>query len=360
MKFLRHVIPGLKENFEVKLLVPDFGPSEDIDVEVDKVQLSSVVKAAGYPSAEISYKTMQAVKREVLQADVIFVQDLAVLGALAIHYGKKYGKKVVVYVHQLAWDQLAAVKTKSLRLKRIISAVGIRAAKSLYKKCNVVLLPSRGVAQSLERQGIRGRRAIVRLGVDTDMFAPAKNKQASKLKIKISKDKIVIGYCGRISKEKDLGTLLEAFETLKKKHSNLYLLLVGDGEDDEKKRFNGLKDVKITGFKENVIQYYQAMDIFVLSSLTETTSLATMEALSCGIPVIVTPVGRVKEYVHSGYNGFFFPKNSAAALSEKLNYLIRNPEQRIAMGERARKSMIGRSWKRTVAKLIRIFNDLEV
>ena len=79
--------------------------------------------------------------------------------------------------------------------------------------------------------------------------------------------------------------------------------------------------VVLTGPKNNLVPYYQAMDVYVLPSLSETSSLTTMEAMASGVPVITTPVGLIKEYVEDGRNGFFFPKRDADKLFQKIEYL---------------------------------------
>ena len=88
---------------------------------------------------------------------------------------------------------------------------------------------------------------------------------------------------------------------------------------------------------ENVVPYLHAMDIFVMPSLTETSSLSTLEAMQCGIPVIATPVGHIKEYVESGYNGFLFPRQNPGILMEKIKTLVDNPALRKKLGNNAHK-----------------------
>lgn len=73
---------------------------------------------------------------------------------------------------------------------------------------------------------------------------------------------------------------------------------MGDGLDSQKAFFKKNEDVILTGSTRNVLKYLQAMDLFVLPSLTETSSLATMEAMACGLPVVVTKVGYLKYYIN--------------------------------------------------------------
>ena len=190
------------------------------------------------------------------------------------------------------------------------------------------------------------------MGIDTQVFKPTLNKLEQKKKIGLE-NYTVIGYCGRISKEKDIPTLHKAFLRLKNKH-NLFLLIVGWGSKHNISIFKPLEDIKITGFLNDILPYLQAMDIFVLPSLTETSSLATMEAMACGLPVIATKVGYVKEYIIDKENGLFFPKNNDLVLSLKLEQLLKNKKLREKLGNNARKTALEKfSWDKTAEKIVK-------
>ena len=109
----------------------------------------------------------------------------------------------------------------------------------------------------------------------------------------------------------------------------------------------------MTGFVENVVPYLQATDIFVNPSITETTSLATLEAMKCGIPAITRKVGAPGEYIKNGYNGYHF--NNITDLKEKLTRLIENKKLRQQLGQNAQTTANKYNWEKTTQNLIRIF-----
>ncbi len=167
-------------------------------------------------------------------------------------------------------------------------------------------------------------------------------------------NKTIIGYVGRISNEKNINILMEAFEKLPNQN-NLQLLMVGDGNPKLVKKLKEINNCHVTGFVKNVEDYYQAMDIFVMPSLTETTSLATLEAMSCGLPVIATKVGFIKSYLVKDYNGLFFPRCSATMLAIKIEKLIKDPKLRTVLGHNARKMVAySFSWERSINKIKRL------
>ncbi len=81
------------------------------------------------------------------------------------------------------------------------------------------------------------------------------------------------------------------------------------------------------------------MDCYVLPSLTETTSLSTLEAMSCGLAVFATRVGYIKNYIKEGENGYLFPKKNAYLLSKKLELVAKDEKLRARLGKKARETV---------------------
>ena len=99
------------------------------------------------------------------------------------------------------------------------------------------------------------------------------------------------------------------------------------------------------------------MDVYVLPSLTETSSLGTMEAMACGLPVIVTQVGFLKQYIKEKANGMFFPQKNSMVLAMKIEYLLKNPALQRTLSTNARKTIVENfSWDHTADKIIKILD----
>ena len=89
-----------------------------------------------------------------------------------------------------------------------------------------------------------------------------------------------------------------------------------------------------------------------MPSLTETTSLATLEAMSSGLPVIVTKIGFMNSYIVKDHNGLFFPRNSSTLLAAKIEKLLKHPEVMERLGQQARKTVAyGFSWERSINRI---------
>jgi len=120
-----------------------------------------------------------------------------------------------------------------------------------------------------------------------------------------------------------------------------------------------LKNCTITGFVDNVYDYMKAMDVFVMPSLTETTSLATLEAMSSGLPVITSKVGFMKNYIVKDYNGIFFPRDSSTMLAMKIKKIRNDRDFRNKLSQNARKTIAySFSWERSINKIKRLLNKL--
>jgi len=343
-RFLFEIIPKLTDSYKITILAPKFDDKEyKIDgVDIVRMPVMKIQFGDLYP-AKFNYK---GVKKLVEQHDIVFIQSIAALGLSAVKAAKKLEKPIVAYAHVIEYE----IVTKSLgKMRLFVKHISKMFMKYAYNKINLLLVPFSEVGELFRKQGIKVPYAVVPLGVDSEKFKPAENKIEAKEKLNIDPKHIIIGYVGRIGREKNLLTLYRAFRKLEKRYDNIRLMIVGKGVKDEEKIFTQNRNIMMTGMQNDVVPYLQAMDIFVMPSLTETSSLATMEAMACGLPVVSTPVGLVKEYVEERRNGMFFPFKNSLVLSMKLEKLINNAQLRVRMGANARETMKEKyNWEKTV------------
>lgn len=151
---------------------------------------------------------------------------------------------------------------------------------------------------------------------------------------------IVIGYVGRLSREKRLDVLVDAFAALKTRR-DARLAFWGDGPEEaalrERVRALGVADrVQWHGTVEDVWPAYEACDIVTLCSPRESSSNMILEAMAAGRAVVVTGVGGLAELVGEGRNGLIVPPGDPPALARALESLIDNDVKRLCLGVRAR------------------------
>lgn len=350
--FIEKVLPELSKKYNITILAPKFSKREKKikGCKIKRLQTTKKIKVAGYKSIKLSRKNIKQIKKEIKNTDIIWSQDLGPIGALSIYYAKKYKKPVINYIHQLTWEQAVDIFNINNKIRKILSKIIYYLIRHLYNRCDLLMIPYPGLEKELYNRGIATPKRTIQLGVDSKRFTPPEDKGTAKEKIGISKDKFVIGYCGRLSKEKNLETLKKAYQEIKIKIPNSTLLIVGGGK--ERKLFTKLKDTKLAGSVKRPSPYYQAMDIFVMPSLTETTSLATLEAMSSSLPVIVTKVGYMKDYIRDKINGIFFPTENSYILEKKIEILFNNKEQREYLSENARKTILQKfTWEKTIKEI---------
>lgn len=350
LRFMEQFISRSRSAFDLQLLVPDFGQKKDS--AITSVALSRYVSLSGYHSMQLSRQNIYKIKTALQPADVVFIQGPALLSYLTMYYAPKFGKKTVVYLHVLPWELFA--KFAPPILNKLLAFIVKKVSILLYNRCQEILVPYPELENYLCSQGVKTKITVARLGVDIDRFTPTDNKEEWKRKLGLPTRKKIIGYVGRISREKNIGILLEAFRKLPGQEE-VFLLLVGDGPQQQKKVCTAMRNCRVTGFVEKVPDYLKAMDIFVMPSLTETTSLATLEAMASGLPVIATRIGFMQNYIIKGYNGTFFHRNNPLHLAAKIGQLLKEKKLRARLGRNARKTVAySFSWERSINKIKRI------
>lgn len=151
----------------------------------------------------------------------------------------------------------------------------------------------------------------------------------------------VIGSVGVFRAQKALDVLVRASAELLPRWPELRVLLVGDGA--ERARVEALADelrvaeaISFLGYRSDVPDVLRALDVAVCSSDFEGSPLAVMEYMDAALPVVATDVGGVPDLIESGTHGLLVPRRDHVALANALEQLLRDPERRRAMGERAR------------------------
>ena len=219
---------------------------------------------------------------------------------------------------------------------------------SLRKPRKIVTV-SKPFAAEIERQGApAGRIEIVHNAIRPNWAEAARAPEARAALSKslgIGADRTVILIVGRFSREKDHVTLVEAVHAVTQRGLNPHLLLVGDGPDRGLieaaiTRLGMAGRVTLTGQVPSAEPYYGAADIAVLSSRSEGSPNALLEAMAAGVPVAATAVGGIPEIAADRVNALLMPPGDSAAMMEALTTLMRDSALAANLAEAARREML--------------------
>ena len=188
-------------------------------------------------------------------------------------------------------------------------------------------------------------------GVDAEVeFSPERYGLSIRNQIRerqdIPRDAYVIGYVGRIVKDKGMRELAGAWSSLRNKYTNLHLLLVGPMESEDKllaeddALFRSDPRIHLTGYQKEVAPFYAAMDLFVMPSYREGFGLTNIEAAAMQLPVISTLIPGCIDSVKDGFTGTLVPARSTPELITAIERYMNNPELGREHGSAGRKRVL--------------------
>ena len=178
-------------------------------------------------------------------------------------------------------------------------------------------------------------------GVDVERFSPGPTNLRDSLGL--PREAQVVGFVGRLTRDKGLPELIEAFDAILAAKPNAHLLLVGwyDAAEDAldsriRSRIQRHPRIHTTGYVDDTAPYYRAMDLMVLPTRREGFPNVVLEAAASGIPVITTFSTGSCDSVLPEVTGLLIPPGYPEAITEAVLKLLRSPERRASMGTAAR------------------------
>jgi len=279
-------------------LLADF---EKIDVECDSLGLSRVAGMILGPGR---------IKRllEERPVDLVHVFDYRSTLLCANHV---MGVPRVVTCRQ-SYRHVFGPILGSIMMKSFLRACG---------GCERVVAVSNSI-RSLVENGVARQIDVIHNGIDLDRFKPVGEEEKRHLRSRLGlpPDKRVFLSVGFLSETKGAPTLIEAFLKGADGQSDV-LVLLGDGplREECSRLAAGRSNIRMVGFVDNVEDYLGAADVFVSASLTEGCPNAVMEAMACGLPVVLSDIPPHREILAFDERaGFVFTTKDAASLSIAL------------------------------------------
>jgi glycosyltransferase involved in cell wall biosynthesis len=349
-----------KTGHQVLLLGPDSGMNQYAGAEV--------IGTAGlpfpfYPELKFNFFRPLFLRRLYeFRPDVIHLVDPVILGATGLAAARLLNRPLISSYH----TNLAAycsyfgfgLLTQPMWLYN----------RFIHNQCSLTFCPSASTVAMLRKQGFEHLRIWPR-GVNAELFQPERYNEslrASWLQQRTNpEEKVVILYVGRVSWEKNLKLLVQAY--LGMNHEHCHLVIVGDGPASTELR-QELADVPVTftGYLSGaaLADAYASADLFAFPSFTETFGQVVLEAMASGLPIVGLLSDGVRDLVHEGQTGLLLASESLPqeaqvhAYQEMLTQLIQDRDLRLRMSRQARAEACRRSWHEAMECLVQGYREV--
>lgn len=197
----------------------------------------------------------------------------------------------------------------------------------LFKRVNRIIGCARSVREDVLKNNWsvpREKISVLENSVDYERFADVSiSKEDAKRILGLPSDAFVFGTIGRLAPTKGQLYLIEAFAKVKQKLPKSMLLLIGDGRLENVLRAEASKtgfgkSIHFFGWRTDIPQILKALDVFVLSSLSEGITRAILEAMAAGVPCVATEVGGILEIISGNNVGTLVPPKDSEALTQAM------------------------------------------
>jgi glycosyltransferase involved in cell wall biosynthesis len=215
---------------------------------------------------------------------------------------------------------------------------------------DAILVGSRYVRDTFVAEGVAPAKILVAAyGVDVQLYSPLPQPRPP--------GRFEVVFAGQIGQRKGLSYLLRAYRAFA--HADSRLTLVGSivGSTEPLQPYRELFRHVPHLTRPALAEVLRSADVLVLPSLVEGMPLTVLEAMACGLPVIVTANGP-QDVVRDGIDGYLVPSRDAAAIGERLERLYRDRELRVALGRNARARALEFTWSAYAARVERQLDEL--
>lgn len=284
------------------------------------------------------FKNSLNLKKQIkeLNPDIIHISGLQLYGFYACLISKiSVDAKILLTVRGSSTESLNINKFKKYILGKIIEPLSVQLSDAVY-----------AVSENMIRKKnyiLKNKKFIGSIPNPAPNIVEAKY-YSIRNELNLSENDFLCIYTGRITFEKGLTYLIDAFRNLTNNDSMMKLILCGDGIDFDFYHQNNIdllndKKIFMLGKRENVIEILKDCDLFIFPTLHENLSNSLLEAAAVGIPIIATNVGGNTEIIINNYNGVLIRDRSQNDIKEKVIYLKSNAHIRKNLSQNMKKTI---------------------
>ena len=288
--------------------------------------------------------------------DIIHTQGAAALDLVAVLAARQTNIPIIITRPVMLCDQVHYSKIKRKFYELIDQYITLKLAN------RIVAVSELGRRILFNRYKVLSSKIqVIHNGIDLNKFEIQKNNKRTK----VFNSYVNIGMVAHLSPFKGWYDFINVINLINNSTPNrIKAFIIGDGimrkeleSEVLKLGLNGV--INFTGYKDNIRELLSNLDLFLFTSHREGLSVAVLEALSSGLPIIATNIGGINEQINIGKNGFVLEKGDIAGMANKCNQLISNEELRLKMGIESRKIAEQRfSEKRMLLEHVECYKDI--
>ena len=213
------------------------------------------------------------------------------------------------------------------------------------------MVPTQALHDDLGKEGFQNLLTVAR-GVDVRRFDPAHRSEALRAQWGAAPDDLVVTCVGRLAPEKNLDTLVTAFEAIRRAQPRARLVLVGDGPMRKELQAR-CPEAVFAGQRigDELAAHYASADVFLFPSVTETFGNVTTEAMASGLAVVAFDYAAARRVIEDGVNGALAPFADDAAFVAQSVRMAADLARARTLGARARASVMALDWDSIAAQV---------
>ena len=353
---LAELVAGLRaRNHELQLLRPRQSPADQAgaDVRFHEVLMRGLPMPR-YPALKIGLPAKNALVRlwTTRRPDLVHIATEGPLGWSALQAAKRLRLPVTsdfrTNFHAYSKHYGAGWLHKPIMLY----------LRKFHNATHCTMVPTDALRRSLVKYGFRDVFVVAR-GVDTQLFNPVRRNEALRRAWAVARDQLVVLHVGRLAPEKNLETLAQAFNSLRRQRADAKLVLVGDGPAARTMQ-TLCPDAVFAGMRsgEDLAAHYASADLFLFPSLTETFGNVAPEAMASGLPVVAFDYAAAAQLVVSGKSGLLASFGDSARFVALATELAGDAVRRSDMGRHARQAAEQLTWDRILEQIEQRFVDV--
>lgn len=294
--------------------------------------------------------------------DVVHIQEPGALGITTLLLAKLYRLPIVGAMH-FSMEQVIRMTPKAVQFLSVpFMTLYVR---MVYPQYTAIMMPTKTVTKDLAALiGHPERIHAISNGVDTTVYTSHTGSYAGlRKKYHLSEKQIYYLYLGRLDADKNIDTTLRALQHTSK---DIHLIIAGVGT--ERKSLEDL--AKTLSVSERIIwveqvplaeilDLYHLSDGFIIMSTVETQSIVALQAIACGLSLIVADAGALPELVRDGESGYVLPSFDDKKLAEKMIFLATHPDVRRSMGKASRELSLAHQKPTVLKKLEMLYEQVK-